>query len=94
MKLLVTMIPYYIYIPVPADDNGSKLTGPELVWLTVGLIIFLVWFSAVLWVAVELALDIDDRLFSDNKQDTKRHTIELIVLIAIAVIALIALDAR
>ena len=76
------MIPYYIYIPIPADDKGSNLTGPEFV----GLIIFCVWFIAVFCVSVELALD-----FDDNKQDRKRHTIELIALIAIGVIALIFL---
>ena len=80
------MIPYYIYIPIPADDKGSNLTGPEFVGLLVGLIIFCVWFIAVFCVSVELALD-----FDDNKQDRKRHTIELIALIAIGVIALIFL---
>ena len=84
MKLLATMIPYYIYIPVPADDKGTKLTGPEFV----GLTIFFAWFSAVLYVAVILSLDIQDRVFGDNKQDIKRHAIELIVLIAIGIIGL------
>lgn len=74
-------IPVYYYIPVPADDKGACLTGTEFV----GLIIFVVWFIATLFVAMRLALDIDDQLFSDNKQDIKRHTIELIVLIAIGV---------
>lgn len=76
-------IPVYYYIPIPADDKGTSLTGPQLA----GLIIFCVWLIAVDVVAEDLA---DDRLFSDNKQDIKRHTIELIVLIAIGVIWLIA----
>ena len=85
------MIPYYyhiFYTPVyiPADDKGTSLTGPEFV----GLISFIVWFSAVLYVALIIPLDIQDRVFSDNKQDIKRHTIELIVLVAIGVITLAA----
>lgn len=86
MKLLATMIPYYIYIPVSDNEKGTKLTGPEFV----GLTIFFVWFSAVLYVAVILSLDIQDRVFGDNKQDIKRHAIELVVLVAIGVIWLIA----
>lgn len=77
-------VPVYYYIPVPVDDKGTNLTGPEFV----GMIIFIVWFITTLCVAVELALDIEDRVFSDNKQDKKRHTIELIVLIAIGIIGL------
>lgn len=89
------MTPYYyhiFYTPVyiPVDGKGANLTGPELV----GLTIFFVWFSAVLYVAVILSLDIQDRVFGDNKQDIKRHAIELVVLIAIGVIALAAIDMR
>ena len=82
------MVPYYyhiFYTPVyiPADDRGANLTGAEFV----GLISFIVWLITTGCVAEELA---DDRLFSDNKQDIKRHTIELIVLIAIGLITLAA----
>lgn len=81
-------IPIYYYIPVPADDKGTKLTGPEFV----GLITFFVWIIAVAVVAEFLALDIENRVFGDNKQDIKRHTIELIVLLAIGLITLAVVD--
>lgn len=76
-------VPVYYYIPV--DDKGANLTGPQFA----GLIVFIVWLIATLFVAEELALDIEDRVFSDNKQDKKRHAIELIVLIAIGIIGVI-----
>lgn len=78
------MFPYYIYIPV--NDNGKDivLTGPDFV----GLIIFIVWVIATTCVTELLTLDIQDQVFSDNKQDIKKHTIELIVLIAIGLIIL------
>lgn len=79
-------VPVYYYIPIPADDKGSDLTGPEFVGLIVGLIIFCVWLIAVGLVIDQLILD---SLDTDNKQEKKRHKIELIVLIAIGVIWLI-----
>ena len=82
------MIPYYYHIyytPVyiPVDDKGTNLTGPQFV----GLIIFMVILTA--W-ALAVILTSDQLLFDDNKRDKKRHTIELIVLVAIGVIWLIA----
>lgn len=79
------LFPVYYYIPIPVDDKGANLTGPQFA----GLIVFIVWLIATLFVAEELALDIEDRVFSDNKQDRKRHAIELIVLIAIGIIGVI-----
>lgn len=78
-------VPVYYYIPIPVDDKGANLTGPQFA----GLIVFIVWLIATLFVAEELALDIEDRVFDDNKQDKKRHAIELIVLIAIGIIGVI-----
>lgn len=74
-------VPVYYYIPVPVDDKGTNLTGPEFV----GLIIFMIIFAA--WAIVVIFL-FQDLMFDDNKQDKKRHTIELIVLIAIGIIGL------
>ena len=74
-------VPVYYYIPIPVDDKGANLTGAEFV----GLIIFCVWLLAVGLVIDQLILD---SLDTDNKQDKKRHTIELIVLIAIGIIGL------
>ncbi len=71
-------IPVYYYIPIPVDDKGTSLTGAE----SVSLIIFCAWLLAAGLVIIKLMLD-------DNKQDKKRHTIELIVLIAIGMIWLI-----
>lgn len=75
-------VPVYYYIPVTVDDKETNLTGPEFV----GLIIFCVWLIAVGLVIDQLILD---SLDTDNKQEKKKHKIELIVLIAIGVIWLI-----
>lgn len=77
-------IPHYIYIPVSDNEKGAALTGPQVA----GMLIFIIWLITTACVAEELALDIEDRVFSDNKQDIKRHTIELITLIAIGLIIL------
>lgn len=66
------MIPYYI--PIPADDRGANLTGAEFV----GLIILFAWVLAMI-------LIFDQLNFDDNKQDKKRHKIELIVFVLIAI---------
>lgn len=79
------MIPYYIYIPIPADDKSTNLTGPEFVGLIIFMVIVAAWLLAVGLVIDQLILD---SLDTDNKQDKKRHTIELIVLIAIGIIGL------
>lgn len=80
-------IPVYYYILVPVDD--SNLTGPQLA----GLIVFCAWLLAVGLVIIQLLLDRTNRLYSDNKQDKKRHTIELIILIAIGIAGVIWLIA-
>ena len=74
-------VPVYYYIPVPVDDKGTNLTGPEFVGLIIFMIIFAAWAIAVIFL-------FQDLMFDDNKQDKKRHTIELIVLIAIGIIGL------
>lgn len=84
------MIPYYyhiFYTPVyiPADDRGANLTGAEFVGLIIFLVILATWTLAVILTCGQL-------LFDDNKQDKKRHAIELIVLVAIGVIALGVVD--
>lgn len=77
------MIPYYyhiFYTPVyiPADDRGANLTGAEFVGLIIFLVILATWTLAVI-------LTCDQLLFDDNKQDKKRHAIELIALILIPI---------
>lgn len=74
-------VPVYYYIPIPVDDKGTNLTGPQFA----GLIVFLVILAA--WALATILL-FQDLMFDDNKQDKKRHTIELIVLIAIGIIGL------
>lgn len=74
-------VPVYYYIPIPVDDKETNLTGPQFA----GLIVFLVILAA--WALATILL-FQDLMFDDNKQDKKRHTIELIVLIAIGIIGL------
>lgn len=76
------MTSYYYYIPVyiPVDDNS--VTGPEAVGLIILLIIFFVWAVAVILLFGRL-------VFDDGEQDKKRHTIELIALIAIGIAGVI-----
>lgn len=75
----MTNIPVYYYIPVPVDD--SNLTDAETVGLIILLIILFAW-------AVAIILLFGRIMFDDNKQDKKRHTIELIALIVIGIIGL------
>lgn len=73
------LFPVYYHVPIPVDD--SSLTGPQLVGLIIFMVIVAAWAAAVILLFGRL-------VFDDNKQDKKRHTIELIVLIAIGIIGL------
>lgn len=81
--MLATMIPYYIYIPVSDNGKHTDLTWTQAVGLIVLLALLVTWITAIYCV-------IDDLIWDDNKQDKIKHTIELIVWIAIGVIWLIA----
>lgn len=76
------LFPVYYHVPIPVD--GKSLTGPEFVGLIFFLVILAAWALAVILLSERLEFD------DNNKQDKKKHAIELIVLIAIGLITLAA----